>query len=82
MNDSRLKDIALKIQAELSNELLRENEKLKQKIEVLQKEHCEDAISRKAAISVANDFDCGMVVRGLEKLPSVQPAQKREEGEG
>lgn len=37
-------------------------------------EPCEDAISRRAAVSVANDFDCGMVVRGLEKLPSVQPA--------
>lgn len=35
-----------------------------------------DAISRQAAVSVANDFDATMVVRGLEKLPSVRPKQK------
>ena len=32
---------------------------------------CEDTISRRAAVSVANDFAATQVVRGLEKLPSV-----------
>lgn len=32
-----------------------------------------DLISRQAAISVANSFDATQVVRGLEKLPFVQP---------
>ena len=45
-------------------------------IEALQMEPHEDCISRQAAISVANSFDATQVVRGLEKLPSVQPEQK------
>jgi len=41
-----------------------------------QTDPCEDTISRRAAVSVANDFDATMVVRGLERLPSVHPEQK------
>lgn len=51
-------------------------------IEALQPEPCKDVISRQAAISVANDFDATQVVRGLEKLPSVQPVcEERIKGE-
>lgn len=49
---------------------------LEEAIKAMKTEPCEDTISRRAAVSVANDFDCGMVVRGLEKLSSVQPEQK------
>ena len=41
-----------------------------------QTDPCGDIISRRAAVSVANSFDATIVVRGLEKLPSVQPEQK------
>lgn len=49
---------------------------LSEKLHSSQTEPCEDCISRRAAVSVANDFDCGMVVRGLEKLPSVHLEQE------
>lgn len=55
---------------------------LEEAIKVMQTKSCEDAISRQAAISVANDFDATQVVRGLEKLPSVQPVcEERIKGE-
>ena len=90
MEDKKLKDIALNFQANINNELLKENMELKKEIKAMQTQLkkspeifnknsstesmlTEDLISRRAAVSVANDFDATMVVRGLEKLPSVTP---------
>lgn len=55
---------------------------LEEVIKAMKTKTCEDCISRRAAISVANDFDATQVVRGLEKLPSVQPVcEERIKGE-
>ncbi len=45
-------------------------------VNIKEEKQMDDLISRRAAVSVANDFDATQVVRGLEKLPSVTPEQK------
>lgn len=52
MMEDKLKDIALDFQAKINNELLRENEQLKQRIEALQPDHYGDCISREKVLKV------------------------------